>query len=433
MKKFLIIPNCSDLNRGDQALVWETKRLAEDAGCIGEYYVTAEDNEPVEQSIKHGLNPISMLLKHPSRFFKKNDNITYSFSLKLKWGFVAFFDLIVSLLMLNGLLRKILLPLQSKEKKVALNVFSESDAVFVKGGGFVHYYGGLTSLYYAYFSLYHIFYAASLKKKIYFMPNSIGPLEGPGIKWIVKKAIKKCEFVAVRETFSQEMVRKELGIELPYAADLAFYLKNSSLTKAEIYEKYNIPQGRKLVALTMRPHRFPKSQTPKEDYLKFKSEMAKFIEWLYAEGFMPMPIDHTLAINTNENDAVCIKEVTEMCNPEHYFYFSDRSLNCHELKSVYNACDYIVGTRFHSVIFSFANKKPGLAIRYTGNKAQGIMNDIGLLDYSISIDDVTCENLKTKFSNLLANEEHVIQKIEVFIAKANDSRLNLITKIKNSL
>ena len=47
MKKFLIIPNCSDLNRGDQALVWETKRLAEDAGCIGEYYVTAEDNEPV--------------------------------------------------------------------------------------------------------------------------------------------------------------------------------------------------------------------------------------------------------------------------------------------------------------------------------------------------------------------------------------------------
>ena len=122
-----------------------------------------------------------------------------------------------------------------------------------------------------------------------------------------------------------------------------------------------------------------------------------------------------------------------MCNPEHYFYFSDRSLNCHELKSVYNACDYIVGTRFHSVIFSFANKKPGLAIRYTGNKAQGIMNDIGLLDYSISIDDVTCENLKTKFSNVLANEEHIIQKIEAFIAKANDSRLNLITKIKNSL
>ena len=28
-KKYIIIPGCSDLNRGDQALVWETKRLAE--------------------------------------------------------------------------------------------------------------------------------------------------------------------------------------------------------------------------------------------------------------------------------------------------------------------------------------------------------------------------------------------------------------------
>src|SRR5690606_20950437 len=121
-----------------------------------------------------------------------------SFSLKLKWGIVAVFDLLVSLLMLTGFFRFLLMPFQSREKKDAYQVFRNCEAVFVKGGGFVHFYGGMTALYYAYFSLYHIFYAARFKKKIYFMPNSMGPFEGPLIKWIVKKAISKCEFVAVR-------------------------------------------------------------------------------------------------------------------------------------------------------------------------------------------------------------------------------------------
>ena len=42
MKKYIIIPFCSDLNRGDQALVWETKRIAEESGFKGKYYLIAE-------------------------------------------------------------------------------------------------------------------------------------------------------------------------------------------------------------------------------------------------------------------------------------------------------------------------------------------------------------------------------------------------------
>ncbi len=47
----------------------------------------------------------------------------------------------------------------NKEKKLSIDTFKEADAIFIKGGGFVHYYGGLTSFYYAYFSLYHIFFS----------------------------------------------------------------------------------------------------------------------------------------------------------------------------------------------------------------------------------------------------------------------------------
>lgn len=432
MKHFVIIPNCSDLNRGDQALVWETKRIAEDAGYIGDYYVTVEDNEPVEQSKMHGLQPIQMLLKHPSRFFKKNDNITYSKSLKFKWGIVAIGDLIISLILLNKIFLFLVYPFLGERKKHAISVFKDADALFIKGGGFIHYYGGLTSFYYAYFSLYHIFFAAKYKKRIYILPNSIGPYEGPMIKWIVKKALSKCTLVTVRETISKDMAKEDLGLDIPCYPDLAFYLPNSSLTKAEIIQKYSIPTNRKIVAMTMRPHRFPKSETPKEDYIRFKKEMAKFIEWLYDEGYMPMPIDHTLAINTNENDAICIQEVLQMVKPNHYFYFSDKLLNCMELKSIYSICDYIVGTRFHSVIFSFANSIPGIAITYTGNKAQGIMKDFDLSDLSVSINDIDCNRLIQKFNIMRGNEKNIKNKIQYYLQQAQIKRKELIVKLQIS-
>lgn len=75
MDNYVIIPGCSDLNRGDQALVWETKRLAEEAGYVGEYFLTSEKNEPVEQSLKTGLKIITPILEHPSRKFKSKENI----------------------------------------------------------------------------------------------------------------------------------------------------------------------------------------------------------------------------------------------------------------------------------------------------------------------------------------------------------------------
>lgn len=33
VKKYIIVPFCSDLNRGDQALTWETKKLAGGIYC----------------------------------------------------------------------------------------------------------------------------------------------------------------------------------------------------------------------------------------------------------------------------------------------------------------------------------------------------------------------------------------------------------------
>lgn len=418
-KKYVIIPGCSDLNRGDQALVWETKRLAENSGYIGDFFLTAEANEPVSQSEKEGIAIITPIMEHPSRMFKSKENISYSLFLKIKWGIVALCDLFTSLFYYTGITRKLIRPLLREDKKKSLEVFEQAEAVFVKGGGLFQTYGGLTSTYSMYFWVFHILLAHSLHKPVFVMPNSMGPFEGPLVKYIAKLAFKNCCVLTAREEYTESMVKKDLGLEISTFPDLAFYLPKTEVNYEDIIQKYNLPKNRKLVAMTMRPYRFPTSANPQEAYTRFKTEMASFIKRLYKQGYMPVIVEHTLAVNAHENDGACIKDVTSMVDPECYRVISDPKLNCRDLKAIYSCCDYIVGTRFHSVIFSLGSGVPGLAIAYVGNKTQGIMHDIGLDDYVIQIGDVTADALEKKFFALVENESQVKNKITKYQGRAN--------------
>lgn len=432
MNKYVIIPGCSDLNRGDQALVWETKRLAEDAGFKGEFYLTSERNEPVEQSKKIGLKIIPPILEHPSRKFRSKENISYTMSLKMKWGLVAVFDLLGSMFILCNATRGIAKRFLSQEKREAVQILEDADALFMKGGGLLQTYGGLSSTYSMYFWTYPILLANKMKKPVYVMPNSFGPFEGPFVKAIAKKALSGCKVLTSRETLSQDMVKDDLGLDIQNYPDLAFTLPKADLNKDEIFKKYNLPSDRKLVAFTMRPYRFPNSENPEEAYETFKHELAEFISWVYEQGFMPVIVEHTLAVNAHENDGACIADVTKMIEQEKYRIISNVDYDCHDLKCIYSFCDYIVGTRFHSVIFSFGCDVPGIAIAYTGNKSQGIMHDIGLDDYVINIADVKAELLKQKFADLIENETTVVSKVRAYRELAEESRDALIAMCKNN-
>lgn len=430
MPKYLIIPPCSDFNRGDQALVWETARFAKDSGFKGDFYFMAEKKEPVSQSIAHGLKPMVPILDHPSKKFRSRDNIKMDWMLMLRWGSVSLLDLTWSLIMLTPL-RFIVTSFLNSEKKNTYNLFKEADAVFVKGGGFIHSYGGVTALYYIYFQLYHIFLAQALGKNVYILPNSFGPFEGWGVKLLVRIAFKKSKLVTAREIRSSKMCMRDLSMDIPTYPDFGFFLPNAEkCDKLDFIRSNNIPFDRKMVAITARPHRFPHSKNPTQAYKNFVKSMRSFAEWLYSNGYFPVFIEHVYAINNHENDSYCIKDIIKGMKEGEYVYFADRSLNCNELKRIYSYFDYIVGTRFHSMIFSMSNLVPGIAITYVGNKGEGIMEDMGMNNYYLKIDDVNFDTLKTKFQYLLDTEYVAKDNIRKFLISATEKRQVLIDLFK---
>ncbi|UBK75588.1 polysaccharide pyruvyl transferase family protein [Clostridium perfringens] len=431
-KKYLIIPANSDLNRGDQALIWETIRVSKESGNNGIYYMIRGE-ESIKQSEEEGIIGISPILAHPSRVFKNKQNNIYNISLKLKWGSVALYDFITSSLYLNKYTRNLIKKIISKDKKETLEVFQQCESLFVKGGGFLHTYGGIEATYIMYFFLFHIILAQKLGKKVYIMPNSFGPFKGLFVKKFLKNTLSKCEKVYSREEISTRMLKSELDFNVNTYPDLGFFLEKDINEKNMKYideiNKIKL-QGKKCVAITARPYRFPKSENPKEKYIDYIKSFKKMIIWLNDAGYHPIFVEHTLSVCSNENDGTSIREIVDMIDNTKYTIISNEKLNCRDLKGIYSVCDYMIGTRFHSIIFSLSENVPSMAITYGGNKGEGIMNDIGISKYAIPIEDICFENLKETFLNLVKNEKNVKKVLIEYITKANAERNKLINEIK---
>lgn len=430
-KIVLIIPNCTDLNRGDQALVFETSEVIKETYTGSKVYMMS-DGESI-QCEKEGIEKFSDILKHPSRFDKKNNNVKYGASLKIKWGIVAIFDYIFTLFILNKVTRFLIYPFLSRKAKHSIDLYKNCDACFVKGGGFIHdYSGGIIGLYTMYYQMFHIILAQKFKKKVYIMPNSFGPFNSEKTKKLVNKTLSKCEYVTARESISADGNRNGLNKNFELYPDLAFFLKKNEDMDVENYLKQKDIDINKnsYVAITVRPYRFPKCDNPLEKYEEYKNTFKQFTIWLNSQGYIPLFVVHTRAENDHENDEKCINEITKMIEDKNlYRILKDDTLSCRELKAIYAKCKFIIGTRFHSVIFSITQGVPAISITYGGNKGDGIMKDINSNMYSIKIENLSFDILKEKFLSLIENKEKFVEDINIYIDKANQKRKELINKI----
>lgn len=433
--KVLIIPTCTDFNRGDQALVLETKKIIDEVYSNNECYMMSTGETIQCEEI--GLKKFEDILKHPSRFDKKRDNIKYNFFLKLKWGLVASFDYLISLAILYKFTRMLIYPFLRKGTKKSLRLYEESTAIFVKGGGFLHDYSkGFIGLYTIYYQLYHIKLAISFKKKVFIMPNSFGPFVNKRSKKMVNNVLNKCCLVTARESISSSSDSNTLNRNIDLYPDLAFFLdENKSKYDIKLLlNRFKLNKLKdKIIAITVRPYRFYSYDNPEQKYNDYKESFVKFINYLTNNNYKVLLVVHTRAENEHENDESCIDDIIKKLNDNKFVYkIKDDKMNCYDLKKLYGMCKYVIGTRFHSVIFSIEQLIPCIAITYGGNKGDGIMKDMDLTEYSIKIGELDYETLKDTFEKMILNESKIIENIKKYLEYSNKKYNNLIELIKNN-
>ncbi len=106
MKKIIVTPGITDLNRGDQALIWLIKdilgaeRVLVEAKLLQSGNTLEDVHMQSRQSVQEGYDVMTPLLLHPARN-KKTKGIDYSFFVKMRWGLTALRDLLNSSLLLS--------------------------------------------------------------------------------------------------------------------------------------------------------------------------------------------------------------------------------------------------------------------------------------------------------------------------------------------
>ena len=142
---------------------------------------------------------------------------------------------------------------------------------------------------------------------------------------------------------------------------------------------------------------------------------------------------HTLGPSSHEDDRLAIKSVLEALTDEVRqltSYIEDVNLTCKDVEKIYSYYDYMVGTRFHSVIFSLNVGVPSIAIAYGGNKGKGIMKVLGNDDFSIDMDKVRNDELVKVFKKLESERKNYLKNLTEKRNIINEQRNVLIGEIR---
>lgn len=443
MKKIIIVPGNTDLNRGDQALIWESVQLVKEVYGPGtEIFLIESGNNREDvrlqtgQTATLGFTFLKPVLKHPGRrrAGKKTKTVHYSKWDIVCWGGQAVADLLVSVLLLSkvSFFNRLGKGALTEEERQTLKTFKEADAVYIKGGGFIHSYGKVTDAYLTFYSLFLPLLAFRYRKPVFVLPNSIGPLKNKWSFWLAKKVLKRCRFLSVRESISAGFVEKELGISCLRFPDLGYYLTSSDMDVPAYLQKWNIPLSVRKVGITLRPYRFPASLNPEEQYAFYISSIVDLVVYLKDIGYYPVFVAHTLGPSAHEDDRVAIEEVIRRIPQGTGFgYIHDYNLNCRDMMSLYGSFDVFVGTRFHSVIFAQNMNVPTIAIAYGGNKGVGIMEDLGMKDFVIPIEKVSGAELCHVFRRLISQRGACMDKLSGIrkeLAERREDMLRLLQK-----
>ncbi len=244
--------------------------------------------------------------------------------------------------------------------------------------------------------------ASRLGRPTLLAPQSYGPFATPLQRGVVRRVLNRVDHIEVREDLSFDLL-VSLGIrpdKVTRGVDGAFFFATPTDTAGPVVTQLAAPR----VGITAR------RWLAQEQQEAYERALADFIDWLQgARGasvtLVPQVTADTFVVGSHasagvrdvDDDRRVNQRIAASCrtNP---VLMPERIDHC-GLRQLYGGFDYLVGTRFHSVIFSLAARTPAVAIEYE-HKSSGIMRELGLAQWVIPIQDVSSERLQALFARL---------------------------------
>jgi colanic acid/amylovoran biosynthesis protein len=314
-------------------------------------------------------------------------------------------------------LTKLSLPLPKNLKEIVM-LYQEADLIVPVGGGYIRAQGGFINTIGLFFIIHPLFFARILGKTTIGYSQSVGPFGNAFQVWISKQVTKTLDGIIVRENISLELLKK-WGITKNVFLSVDSGFSFESTATFDLRTEFKIPKEKMVVGVTVRTWLPAAQQTV---YEKTMAQLCDAIIEKYNAVIVFIP-QVTVEIYADD-DRESSKRVYQYMTSKEQSRLIVEKYDHQTIKAIYGGLDYLIGTRFHSVIFGLTSYVPAIAVGYE-HKTLGIMTDLGLEKWVMDIKNIEADKAETLFAELVKNREeyigHLRKNLPPYIAQSQNN------------
>ncbi len=299
------------------------------------------------------------------------------------------------------------IPLPRHIREVT-DLYAHTDLIIPVGGGYILSGKGFVNTVRLFFVLHPFIVSLIIGKPTVLYTQSIGPFDNPLQEYFAKSVLRRLNGIIVRENISMSLMKK-WGItkKVTQSVDSGFLFDSS--IKKEIRNDLHVSNNQMLIGITVR------SLFHDQRQLRYEKAVAGFADYAiekYGAKIVFIPqVTNDLHLDDDRDSSQRVHDY--MKQKDGATVVTER-YDHQTIKALYSSLNFIVGTRFHSVIFALSSYVPAIAIGY-GYKTQGIMNDLELDDWVLDILTVETNQLIELFDRLVPNEQEYINHLKAVL------------------
>ncbi len=276
--------------------------------------------------------------------------------------------------------------------QAARHYLSDIDLLLITGSNqFLDNFGG--SWGFPYTLLKWTLLARATDTRVAFASIGAGPLTRPLSYRMLRMALKRADFVSFRDEGSRDLIKEHVGVDGPVYPDIAHSLRYAPAPA--LPPDANTPLAVAVNPMPVYDRRYW-HEPDDERYSDYVRKLAELCRGILQDG-------HRLVLfSTQKRDEDVIDDILEILAGEdgQDRITLARNSGVTELMATLEQADIVVATRFHATVLPLQLGKPVLGICYY-RKAAELLDDVGLGEFHVNIDNFDTETLADKLQNLI--------------------------------
>lgn len=318
----------------------------------------------------------------------------------------------------------------SSTVRKTIKLYKENDIILCAPGGISM--GGFQN----WSHLYYLHLAKYLGKRLVYYGRSFGPFPSDDknqskYKKYSIEILNYFSFLAIRDK-KTEILAKEMKLNFVSTVDSAFLETPCVVLPKEILNEINNTEYIVLVPNLLIWHYNYRNRIAKDTVILFFKTLIERLRQMYVDKKIVM-LPQTFNYNTYLGDDInFFKELKAFFSDDNSIIVISDQYSSDIQQTIISKAYFLIGARYHSVVFALNNNIPFIALSYE-HKIAGLLESLGKTDCMVDIENALVSNdIVYKTVNEICCKIHEIKRDEIVQSKAKKIAQNCLTLFINN-